>query len=179
MSDEELVNYISNRMEEDKQKALKYLSEDHSTDDPAEIRRRITALFNAKPYTVLKHPDCEDDKMYCLPMDSHVAQQAKRYSKYLSMATFLNGGGTLTDEQMAEYRELEAEFDAEEEAELTLEGAVEVLNQKEHRSYNTWRVTEDAIGPFVAECPATEWPDHGYNEFEAIAIAEKYLREEK
>lgn len=57
---------------------------------------------------------------------------------------------------------------------MTLEDAVEVLNERQHRHYSLWTILSgDGKDKIVAR------HRDGFNEFEAIAIAEKYQRESR
>lgn len=56
----------------------------------------------------------------------------------------------------------------------TLEGAVEILNEYHHRACSNWM--NDGVGVRAAY-PPDGW--ESMSEFEAIAVAEKYIREAK
>jgi hypothetical protein len=57
----------------------------------------------------------------------------------------------------------------------TLEGAVEVLNGFKHNNHSDW-TTDDNDEP-MAFCPSSKGPFNILFKFEAIAVAEKYLRD--
>ena len=62
---------------------------------------------------------------------------------------------------------------------MTLEEAIPVLNEHSHLGIRNWRIDINAVRPVrfaIGDTDAGEWV---YREaFEAIAIAEKYVRDE-
>lgn len=54
--------------------------------------------------------------------------------------------------------------------EMSIEEAIQVLNTRKHRGFSDW-----AYQPPHGVCALSDWPEGSwYDEFEAIAIAEKY-----
>lgn len=65
-----------------------------------------------------------------------------------------------------------------EEIGITLEQAVAVLNERKHRTLSDWSVAGNHIrDPYVRCSPTGYIGLHSFYPFEAIAIAEKYMRE--
>lgn len=59
---------------------------------------------------------------------------------------------------------------------LTLPLAVDILNSQKHRGYEEWTEHRERGETYVKSGPG-DYEDNYYSEFDAIAIAEKYLRE--
>lgn len=55
---------------------------------------------------------------------------------------------------------------------MTLETAVKILNERQHRSYSQWYISSYDDG---TQFVCTNDPSDSFYPFEAIAIAEKYI----
>lgn len=60
---------------------------------------------------------------------------------------------------------------------MTIERAVEILNERKHRDFSKWYVYHVVPGTTRATPQDCHDPYNMLDEFEAIAIAEKYERE--
>lgn len=61
---------------------------------------------------------------------------------------------------------------------MTLDEAVDILNDREHRKCAWWNsYKERQTGEWFVKDDPRKYADTYYTEFDAIAIAEKYLRE--
>lgn len=115
--------------------------------------------------------------------DKSVIEPAKTMSKaingleyHINSPSMYQPVKLMSDEQYAEYvRGLETELRVLKQQEpMTVERAVEILNQRKHLGSADWKISEYENG-----CYTDKDLIAAFTAFEAIAVAEKYLREAK